>query len=176
MKNKVGLFFLICISAIIIGYFVRIPVLKGRFLVSLAPYFRLIYPKPNDYWIPISNTSVINSNSVNLNATHKYIGKHSVDLVFLQGNTSKSFQIRTPLVGSISFYKEDELIYKDQVSNSLPYWSLDSDGMILVHYQVPENIPIDTDIKIIVNFESGLEELKEQFGDVSILVSKVSDM
>ena len=153
----------------------RGPILKGKVLSQLAPIVRLVYPKPNNYWDPIGKVFKV-SNSVEVEVLHEYIGNYSIDLGFLKGEPDNPFKLNKPLLGSVSFYGQDKLLFEKEFFQPSPFWGMSFSGVKLIWYRVPDMIPNSINVTVRVDFKSGLAELKEQYGDVFLVVSKSSDM
>jgi len=155
----------------------RAPVLEGKMLGALRPFYILLFPPEDLYRVlvrfPIDPREHGTAYSFTLD--HRYVGAYTAGLFVEKGFDyfkKETWLFRLGLrctAGSTSFSAE-------LGSNPSPFLGLHGDGFSLVWYQVPKDLPQGVDTKCQLQVLREDVELSKRFGRTDFHIKKQSDL
>ena len=170
---------LLVIVAILGGIAVlRAPILEGKILDSLRPFYVLLFP-PDDLYQPVARFIFDPKDERTIHTfifTHRYVGAYSAGL-FIEKNIEyhekqifpARFELRCTS-GSTTFMAEE------LGAEASPFLGLSGNGFDLVWYQVPRSLPQGAETKCQLRVLDGGAKLSARFGKIEFYVQKQSDL
>jgi hypothetical protein len=115
---------------------------------------------------------------------HKYVGLHEMGLLFskfdsnLYGEYNRKYngKYKFHLLAKIKCFEGDKLLFEQSISDSSPFLGKAGGGFHLIHYKVPNDLPLNETVNCEL-FVSDLDmALVEKIGPVRFFVGKLSDL
>jgi hypothetical protein len=146
-----GSVFLFFIVVRFLFYVFRVPILEGRWFPRLGmlywtfPPYRML-PLPKDFYADLLNIQVLGGSPERCyerDVVHRYVGRYELRLkdrnaVSHPGTGTDDIGMRI----KVAFFVDTKCIWSAAMSNDpTPYWSSDSNGFILLIYDVPRDLP-----------------------------------
>ncbi|MDH3346192.1 MAG: hypothetical protein OEL75_03310 [Kiritimatiellaceae bacterium] len=171
----VAMLILILITPIVLAVLVK-PAQKGL-ICSTFGKISLLFSEPKDLWVPLV-AEVIDplKPTYEFNITHKYIGSHVVKIVFSDKEVDPWETKTDDLSLTITFYRDSEKILSKDSSFVGGFKGLRGSGLTYINYYLPEELPIDEQLKVIIEIKGNLEKFNNQYGSAEIQISKGSDL
>jgi hypothetical protein len=166
--------------AIILGglAFLRAPVLEGKMLGALRPYYVLLFP-PEDLYQPIVRFAFDPNDEKTIHSfsfSHRYFGAYSAGIY-----VEKAFDYheKKPWISRLDLRCTGggaSLVSSNLGAEPSPFLGSRGNGFQLVHYQVPGNLPQGLETKCQLRVVNGGSELPALFGKTDFYVQKQSDL
>jgi hypothetical protein len=175
-KTPIAVLFLAGVAGAIL--LLRIPVLEGKLLGSLRPYYTLLLP-PQDLYEPVVRFDIGPAHQETTQTfafSHRYVGSYTagiyVEKTFSLHETpawDARLELRCTSGGA-------SLIVEDLGAKPSPFLGLRGNGFSLLSYQVPRDLPQGTKTQCRLRVIGGGEQLVTRFGQTEFFVAKASDL
>jgi len=156
----------------------RLLALKGRLSTDLRLLFAA-FAAPSDYFVPLQKSTLALSrkgSQATMTLRHKYAGKHVVEI---------SVSKRTP-VGVVPYQAKFDLSLecfvggRTRLSRRIhgvgdPWWTHSANGFTLTTYTVPDDLPLEGEVKLVATVHDGDAEFEQLYGATTLLVRKESE-
>jgi len=149
---------------------------KGN--ASLAEMFN----PPKDLFVDLYNGPVVieKDKVVSFDLNHKYPGRHQVGL-YLSKMTSEHYSDgnpgKTKFRIDLRFTEDNEVILRKELGAEItPFIGKESNGVILMVYKVPEDLPLKKSLHVTAKIVEADDEFNSEFGEAKLFIKKMSDL
>lgn len=190
--------FLLPFLAAALLYLFRTPVQQGKILSGMGPLLNIVFPAEDLYDPLVTVDLEPGINDYILSFSHKYVGRHAVEISSLReiqdprsqtqnpgsGNTNQS---RSDLgswgtendIGNLHVVLEVSLngrviYYAEQLKGSM-FWGKDDHGLHFNTYLVPKNLPLGKELTARVTIRGDPDGYLEKHGAARLSITKMSD-
>lgn len=132
----------------------------------------VLFVPPSDLYDPPLASVLLEGNSVNirnLHISHKYLGKHAIEILFPHKN---NISLQEQSIASSIVCKSNDIVLNKKSSKTDMYYGKHGTGYSLLYYSVFEDMPLDTEFNC--QIEVDLTEINEN--EIYLVVRKMSDL
>ena len=156
----------------------RMWICKGQLLPSLRQAVQFFAP-PSDLYEFMLNEPVdlsAGSSTISYTFTNKYAGKHTIGLLLRNWAMYPPTNIPPTFSLVFTFSPQSQRMSQATVTNALyPFWGLRGDGIALLEYTTPHDLPINQPITMTVRVNRADPKLQEKHGPIAVYVQKQSE-
>ena len=151
------------------------PAQQGKIFPVLGNISLLLF-EPQDLWTPLAEEILNNKTEYNFSFRHKYVGNHSIEILF-SNKEIDPWKIDTEDLGiSVKFYKNSDLIFSKSNNYVGAFLGLRGKGLTYLQYSVPDNVPISQELNVTINVIGNIKDFLKKYGDAKIIIRKGSDL
>lgn len=187
MRNKrkkmviiVALLVLVVMFVVAILGHLRYPILKGKLASSMRPWVELFWP-PSDLYVPLllEEIDVATEGSIyTFPFELKYIGLYTGGIL-LKNFSSEFYWKKRDLALRMRFeFSSDhgDTIVRESSVDYMPFRSRIGNGLSLIEFAAPEDLPIESKIKCTVIVLASDSSLVQEFGPLKLYITRRSKL
>jgi len=146
---------------------------RGKMLPGFGEVLLLVSP-PKDLFEPLAMQEISpNQQEYDFVIKHKYVGNHVIDISV--GRLGSMDKLKNDFKVRCIVQKDGQVLYDETLDKGWSYWGGSSDGLTFQRYRVPQDLPIDTLLKVKVIIEGDLNSFVSDYGPTKLIIRKGSD-
>ncbi|MBI4651645.1 hypothetical protein HY745_10250 [Candidatus Desantisbacteria bacterium] len=152
------------------------PAQQGKILPQWGK-ISLLFFEPKDLWEPLAQASLEqNKKEYNFVFSHKYVGNHDIEIVLSRPEIDIWKIEKNGLSLTVSIYNETNKIFSKTTSYVGAFKGLRGSGLTYLSYSLPEDLPINKELKVKIEITGNIENFINQYGSAKLIIKKSSDI
>ncbi|MBW1849684.1 MAG: hypothetical protein JRJ27_21765 [Deltaproteobacteria bacterium] len=175
--RKILLSILIIIILIPVAFIILIkPAQQGKVLPQWGK-LSFLFSEPKDLWNLLAEESLDkDKKEYNFTFTHKYVGNHSVEIIFSNKNIDVGKIDKNDIRLTVAFYEGTTLLFSKTTSYIGGFIGPRGKGLTYIRYSLPEDLPVHKKLNAKIEITGDIEEFINKHGSAKILIKKGSDL